>query len=104
MKFIAKILLITILFVPAMVLTVLAQTKTGMHILTDYPIKSSGGWDYITVDGAANRVYTSHGMQVNVLNAATGDSVGYIPDTKGVHGIAIAPDFNKGYTSNGRAN
>jgi YVTN family beta-propeller protein len=81
-----------------------AQEKTGFHVLTDYSIKSTGGWDYITADGASNRIYTSHGNQVNILNAATGDSVSYIPDTKGVHGIAIAPDFNKGYTSNGRAN
>jgi len=82
----------------------LAQKKTGFHVLADYPIHSTGGWDYITADGAGKRVYVSHGMQVNVLDAATGDSIGYIPDTKGVHGIAIAHDFNKGYTSNGRAN
>ncbi|GAC1303916.1 MAG: hypothetical protein NVSMB24_10560 [Mucilaginibacter sp.] len=81
-----------------------AQKTTGFHVLADYPIHSTGGWDYITVDGATNRVYTSHGMQVNILNAATGDSVGYIPDTKGVHGIAIVHEFNKGYTSNGRGN
>ena len=43
-------------------------------------------------------------MQVNILDAKTGDSVGYIPYTKGVHGIAIAHEFNKGYTSNGRGN
>ena len=81
-----------------------AQTKTGMHVLADYPIKSSGGWDYITVDGSAKRIYASHGMQVNILDAATGDSVGFIPDTKGVHGIALVPALNKGYTSNGRGN
>jgi len=81
-----------------------AQKKTGFHVLTDFPIHSSGGWDYITVDGAAKRVYASHGMQVNILDATTGDSIGVIPDTKGVHGIAIATEFNKGYTSNGRGN
>lgn len=81
-----------------------AQTKTGLRVLTKFPIHSSGGWDYITVDGAAKKVYVSHGMQVNILDAATGDSVGYIPDTKGVHGIALVPEFNKGYTSNGRGN
>jgi YVTN family beta-propeller protein len=81
-----------------------AQKKTGFHVLTTFPIHSSGGWDYITVDGAAKRVYVSHGMQVNILHAATGDSIGYIPDTKGVHGIAVATEFNKGYTSNGRGN
>ena len=82
----------------------LAQKKTGFKVLADFPVKSPGGWDYITVDGATKRVYASHGMQVNILDAATGDSIGYIPDTKGVHGIAIASGFNKGYTSNGRGN
>lgn len=81
-----------------------AQTKTGLHVIADYQIHSTGGWDYITADGASGKVYVSHGMQVNILDAATGDSVGYIPNTQGVHGIAIAHDFNKGYTSNGRAN
>jgi len=81
-----------------------AQTKTGLHVIADYSIHSTGGWDYITADGASGKVYVSHGSQVNILNAATGDSVGYISNTTGVHGIAIAHEFNKGYTSNGRAN
>lgn len=80
-----------------------AQQKTSLHVLTDFPIHSSGGWDYITVDGAAKRIYVSHGTQVNILDEATGDSVGVIPDTRGVHGVAICHEFNKGYTSNGRA-
>jgi len=83
---------------------VCAQKTTGFHVIADFPIHSTGGWDYITADGLTGRIYASHGMQVNILNAATGDSVGYIPDTKGVHGIAIVHAFNKGYTSNGRAN
>ncbi|MEO6977702.1 MAG: YncE family protein [Mucilaginibacter sp.] len=84
--------------------SLLFAQKTGFKVLTTFPIKSSGGWDYITVDGASKRIYVSHGMQVNILDVATGDSVGVIPDTKGVHGIALVPEFNKGYTSNGRAN
>jgi len=80
------------------------QEKTGFHVLADFPIHSTGGWDYITVDGAAKRVYASHGNQVNVIDAASGDSLGYIPNTQGVHGIALAKDFNKGYISAGRAN
>ncbi|MCS3735868.1 YncE family protein [Mucilaginibacter dorajii] len=83
---------------------VLAQQKTGFKVLASYPVKSSGGWDYITVDGAAKLVYTSHGSQVNILATTTGDSVGVFTDTKGVHGIALVKDLNKAYTSNGRAN
>src|SRR6185312_14835152 len=96
----------TLLFCIAIGLPSLVCTEktTGFHVIADFPIHSTGGWDYITADGLTGRIYASHGMQVNILNAATGDSVGYIPDTKGVHGIAIVHAFNKGYTSNGRAN
>jgi DNA-binding beta-propeller fold protein YncE len=80
-----------------------AQQTTGFKVLNDYKIPSVGGWDYITVDGANKRVYVSHGMQVNVIST-TGDSLGYIPKTTGVHGIALVHDLNKGFTSNGRSN
>jgi YVTN family beta-propeller protein len=81
-----------------------AQTATGFHILKSIKINSPGGWDYIRVDGKLNRIYVSHGNQVNILNATTGDSVGYIPNTQGVHGIAIVQSVGKGYVSCGRAN
>ena len=71
--------------------------------MANYKINSPGGWDYIKVDGPNKRVYVSHGTQVNVIST-TGDSVGVILNTKGVHGIALAKPFGKGYTSNGRAN
>jgi YVTN family beta-propeller protein len=84
-------------------LNVLAQQKTGFHIIKDHPIASSGGWDYITVDGASKRIYTSHGNQVNILSTA-GDSIGYVPNTPGVHGVALIKSLGKGYISAGRAN
>ena len=67
-----------------------------------YHIASSGGWDYIAVNNG--KLYVSHGTQVNILNEETGDSIGYIPNTTGVHGIAFDKELNKGYTSNGRIN
>jgi DNA-binding beta-propeller fold protein YncE len=78
-----------------------AQKTTGFKVLNDYKIASPGGWDYILVDGANKRVYVSHGTQVNVIST-TGDSVGYIPKTTGVHGIALVHSLGKGFTSNGR--
>jgi YVTN family beta-propeller protein len=81
-----------------------SQQKTGFRVLKKHKIASSGGWDYITVDGAAKRIYVSHGNQVNVLDAATGDSLSYIPKTPGVHGVAIVKSLGKGYISAGRAN
>ena len=73
-------------------------------MIKDIPITSNGGWDYITVDGANKRIYTSHGNQINVLSTVTGDSIGYVPNAPGVHGIAIVNALNKGYISAGRAN
>ena len=77
--------------------------KTGFKVLNDYKISSPGGWVYILVDGANKRVYVSHGTQVNIIST-TGDSLGYIPKTNGVHGIALVHSLNKGFTSNGRGN
>ncbi|HEY2720465.1 MAG TPA: YncE family protein [Chitinophagaceae bacterium] len=71
-------------------------------IVKTFHIASSGGWDYIAVNNG--KIYVSHGTQVNILNEETGDSIGYIPNTTGVHGIAFDNELNKGYTSNGRLN
>jgi YVTN family beta-propeller protein len=71
-------------------------------IVKTYHIASPGGWDYIAVND--NKLYVSHGTQVNILNEDNGDSLGYIPNTTGVHGITFDKELNKGYTSNGRIN
>ena len=82
----------------------LLQGATGYKILARYPVPGAGGWDYLTVDSAARRLYISHATQVEVLDADSGKVVGTIPGTPGVHGIAIAPPFKHGFTSNGREN
>jgi YVTN family beta-propeller protein len=79
-----------------------AQQKEGTRITKVYHIASTAGWDYITTN--KGKLYVSHGTQVNILNEDTGDSLGYIPNTQGVHGIAFHNGLNRGYTSNGRAN
>jgi YVTN family beta-propeller protein len=71
-------------------------------VQTRYPISGTDGWDYITVDSAARRIYVSHAVKVNVLDADTGSPVGTIEDTPGVHGIAIASKLKHGFTSNGK--
>src|SRR5882672_7710494 len=77
---------------------------TGYHILKEIKVGGEGGWDYLTMDSAARRLYVSHTNKVNVIDPDAGKVVGNIPDTQGVHGIAIAPGLNRGFTSNGRAN
>ncbi|TSD63315.1 YncE family protein [Inquilinus sp. KBS0705] len=81
-----------------------AQKGTGLHIIKKHAIKGEGGWDYVTVDAAEKKIYVSHGTQVNILSTVTGDSIGIIPNTNGVHGIALVKGLGKGYVSNGRDN
>jgi YVTN family beta-propeller protein len=80
------------------------MAQSSLKVLNSYPIKSLGGWDYIAVHEPTQRIYVSHTSQVNILNAVTGDSIGVIAGTTGVHGITFADEFNKGFTSNGKLN
>src|SRR6266404_6242691 len=81
-----------------------APGASGYKVIKTVPISGEGGWDYVYVDSDARRVYVSHATQVVVLDADSYEVVGSIPDTQGVHGIAIASDLGRGFTSNGRAN
>ena len=81
-----------------------AQETKAFHILKTFHIASAGGWDYLAIGPGNNRLYISHGTQVNILNKTTGDSIGVIENTTGVHGIAFDKSQNKGFTSNGRLN
>jgi len=80
------------------------QNKSAYHISASFSIKSEGGYDYLTVDPNSEKLYVSHGSQVNVLNKQTGDSIGVIKTEKDVHGIALVPSLGKGYISNGTLN
>lgn len=78
--------------------------STGYHILNEIKIGGEGGWDYLIVDSAARRLYVSHATHVVVVDLDKNTVVGDIADTPGVHGIALAPELNKGFISNGRGN
>lgn len=75
----------------------------GYSVIKKIPIPGQGGWDYLTVDEAARRLYVSHGTQVEVLDIDSLSLVGYVPKTPGVHGIAISPESGRGFVSNGQA-
>ena len=81
-----------------------AAGASGYHVIKTIAVGGEGGWDYVTVDSDARRVYVSHATHVVVLDADSGAKVGDIPDTQGVHGVALAPDLGRGFVSNGRAN
>jgi DNA-binding beta-propeller fold protein YncE len=76
--------------------------SASYSVVKKIPIPGQGGWDYLTVDDSARRLYVSHGTKVEILNLDSGELLGSIP-TKGVHGIALAPEFNHGFISDGKA-
>ncbi len=81
-----------------------APPGSGYHLIRKMPVGGEGGWDYLTVDPDAKRIYLSRGTHVMVVDEEKGEVIGDIPNTEGVHGIALAKDLGKGFTSNGRAN
>ena len=74
------------------------------HFIKEIPIGGEGGWDYLTVDSAAERLYVSHATKVVVIDLNTDQVVGEITNTIGVHGIAVAPKLKRVFVSDGRAN
>src|SRR6266550_3331184 len=79
-----------------------AADSPGYHVVKKFQAGGDGGWDYLAVDSSARRLYVSRSTRVMVFDADTGAAVGEIPGTEGVHGIAMAPELNRGFTSNGR--
>ncbi len=79
-----------------------AADAPGFKLATRYPVPGDGSFDYIVFDGSSNRLYVSHGTEVDVLDAASGKVLGKIQDTPGVHGTAIVPKLHRGFTTNGR--
>jgi DNA-binding beta-propeller fold protein YncE len=80
----------------------LAAAVPGYKIVNTYKVGGDGGWDYLTADAAARRLYISRATHVIVLDLDSGKTVGEIADTPGVHGIALAPELGRGFVSNGR--
>jgi DNA-binding beta-propeller fold protein YncE len=87
----------------APLLAVAGSASVNYQPLKKVTVPGSGGWDYVTVDAAGRRVYVSHSTQVDVLDADSFALIGTIPNTPGVHGIAIAPEAGRGYISAGKA-
>lgn len=93
------------MFLLAIAPAVPAQTPgpSGYHVIKSVPLSGDGGWDYVSVDSDARRIYISHSTRVLVLDADSYEQAGEIADTQGVHGIALAPELGRGFTSNGRS-
>jgi YVTN family beta-propeller protein len=77
---------------------------TGPYrVLNTFNVGGEGAWDYLCLDADGTRLFVPRSTHTMVLDTKTGKTLGDIPDTQGVHGVALAPEFGKGFTSNGRA-
>src|SRR5260370_26806401 len=79
-----------------------AAAEEASKFLNEIPIGGEGGWDYVTVDPAARRLYLSHATKVVVVDLAKNAAMGEIGDTPGVHGLIVVPDLDRGFSSNGK--
>jgi len=84
--------------------TLTAQETPTYHPINKIALGGEGGWDYLTVDSAAHRLYVTRGTHVMVVDTLKDTVIGDIPNTPGVHGVALAPKLNRGFISNGREN
>src|SRR6185312_9128299 len=74
------------------------------QFVTKIPIGGEGGWDILTIDSAARRLYLSHATKVVVVDLEKNAVVGEIADTPGVHAFLPVPELNRGFSSNGKEN
>ena len=79
-----------------------AASAANYHALKEIPVGGAGGFDDLAVDASARRLYVSHGTRAVVIDVDKATVVGEVTDAPGIHGIALAPDLKRGFTSNGR--
>jgi len=72
------------------------------HFLREISVSGDEGWDWLSIDETARRLYVTHGSKIVVLDLDTENIIGEITDTPGAHGFAIATDLGLGFSSNGK--
>ncbi len=90
------------LILSAALALVAAATPVGYKVVNTWKLGGDGGWDYLTADSEGHRLFISRATHVMVIDTKSGKQIGDIPDTAGVHGIALDPADGRGFTSNGR--
>ncbi len=80
-----------------------AAGPSGYHLLKTIPIPGDTFWDYLKFQPSTRRLFVSHGTHVVVVNVNSGKIVGDIGGMEGIHGIVLAPEFNRGFVTDGRA-
>ncbi len=81
-----------------------APAATAYHKIKTIPVTGDGGWDYLTFDSGSHRIYIARSDRVQVVDVNKATLLGEVPNTQGVHGVALVPALKRGFASNGRDN
>jgi|SRR5580658_924536 YVTN family beta-propeller protein len=95
-------ILLTMMSLATMVALVAAAAGEDYRVVKTWKLGGDGGWDYLTADSSGRRLFIARATRVMVIDTDSGKQVGEIPDTSGVHGIALDYEIGRGFTSNGR--
>jgi len=85
-------------------ISALCNAQSGYKLYTKIPLKGNGGWDYLKIDEANNRLFVTHSDRAHVLSLKSNKEIGQINNLKGAHHVILLPEFNKGFISNGDNN
>src|SRR5882757_9872063 len=96
--FLIQILMFTLAMVP---MTAWSQSAPGYKVAKTWKLGGNGGWDYLTVDSDGRRLFITRATRVMVVDEDSGKLLSEIPDTPGVHGVALVPEFGRGFISVG---
>jgi DNA-binding beta-propeller fold protein YncE len=88
---------------PALALSAPLWAGPGLHLLKKIPLPGDTGWDYLNLDAKSRRLYVTRGDRVQVLDVDGDTLLGEVAPLQGIHGVALVPDLNRGYVSEGKA-
>lgn len=88
-------------FLPILLLAAASSAQTSWQVTKTFPIGGQGGWDYLTVDAQAHRLYVPRSTHTMVIDSESGKTIADIPGQKIAHGVAIAPEAGRGFISDG---
>lgn len=90
-----------LVLVAGLLLSLPAFAQKQYKLADTIKLGGEGGWDYLTYEQGAHRLFITRGTHVMVIDTNSLKQVGDIPDLNGIHGVALAPTMNKGFVSNG---
>lgn len=95
-------IILVIIVASALLASFASAQASGYKVTRHIKLGGEGGWDYVTFDAAGNRLFIARATRVQIVDLKAGTLAGEVPNTNGIHGVALVPKLGRGVTSNGR--